>query len=124
MVAGAASPDDPTLADYWVARRRRATPPLDSPNLRLLTRQDGRCPLCGNHLLAPDQPPQSPREWESWWLNIAHKAIATEDLVHQARHGRPDNNRTRLIHASCGRELRARQRRRPALQTATPSGLA
>jgi RNA-directed DNA polymerase len=57
MVAGAASPDDPDLADYWATRRRRVKPPLDSYNLRLLTRQDGLCPLCGNHLLAPDQPP-------------------------------------------------------------------
>jgi RNA-directed DNA polymerase len=124
MVAGAASPDDPDLADYWATRRRRVKPPLDSYNLRLLTRQDGRCPLCGNHLLAPDQPPQTPREWETWWLGIAHKAIAAEHLVHQARRGTPDNNRTRLIHASCGRELRARQRRRPAPQPATPLGLA
>ncbi|MGD0247267.1 MAG: reverse transcriptase domain-containing protein, partial [Streptosporangiaceae bacterium] len=56
MVTGAASPDDPDLADYWNDRRKRVKPPLDSYNLRLLTRQDGRCPLCKDHLLSPDQP--------------------------------------------------------------------
>ena len=60
MVTGTASPDDPDLAAYWATRRQRVKPPLDSYNLRLLTRQDGRCPLCKDHLLTPDQPP-SPR---------------------------------------------------------------
>jgi Acyl-CoA dehydrogenase, N-terminal domain len=52
------------------------------------------------------------------------RAIAAEYLVHQDGRGMPDGNRTRLIHASCGRELQARTRRRPAPQPATPSGLA
>jgi RNA-directed DNA polymerase len=123
MVTGTASPDDPDLADYWATRRQRAKPPLDSYNLRLLTRQDGRCPICRDHLLSPDQPPQSPREWERWWLSVVRKAIAADYLVHQDGHGTPDGNRTRLIHASCGRELQAHRRRMPA-QPATPSGLA
>jgi RNA-directed DNA polymerase len=123
MVTGTASPDDPDLADYWATRRQRAKPPLDSYNLRLLTRQDGRCPICRDHLLSPDQPPQSPRERERWWLSVARKAIAADYLVHQDGHGTPDGNRTRLIHASCGRELQAHRRRMPA-QPATPSGLA
>jgi RNA-directed DNA polymerase len=50
MVTGTASPDDPDLADYWAARRRRVKPPLDSYNLRLLTKQAGRCPLCRDPL--------------------------------------------------------------------------
>jgi RNA-directed DNA polymerase len=121
-VAGAASPDDPDLTDYWAKRRRRVKPPLDSYNLRLLTRQDGRCPLCGDHLLTEDQPPQSPREWERWWLSIARKAIAVEYLVHQDRTSPPDAIRTRLIHASCRRGIQPRQRGKPApqLQPATP----
>ena len=55
MVTGAASPDDPDLNDYWAARRRRVKPSLDSHNLRLLTKQGGRCPLCRDHLLTTDQ---------------------------------------------------------------------
>jgi RNA-directed DNA polymerase len=60
LVTGGASPDDPGLADYWAMRRRKVPPPIDDYNLRLLTRQDGGCPLCGEHLLSPHQPPQSP----------------------------------------------------------------
>src|SRR6478672_4680608 len=45
MVTGAASPDDPALADYWAERRRKVKPPLDNYTLHLLARQDARCPL-------------------------------------------------------------------------------
>jgi RNA-directed DNA polymerase len=124
LVTGTASPDDPDLADYWNARRKRVKPPLDSYNLRLLTRQDGRCPLCKDHLLSPEQPPQSPWEWERWWQGMARRAIAADHLVHHGGHGMPGGRRTRLIHASCGRELQARNRRNQALQPATPLGLA
>ena len=82
MVKGAASTDDPALADYWASRRRRSKPPLDSYTLGLLTRQDGHCPLCGDHLPTADQPPQSPQEWERWWLQVTRKAIAASYLVH------------------------------------------
>jgi RNA-directed DNA polymerase len=124
LVAGGASPDDPDLAGYWAKRRQRVKPPLDDYNLRLLTRQDGKCPLCGEHMLAVDQPPQSPGEWEQWWLGVVRRAIAADYLTHHGRAGTPDGNRTRLVHASCHREHRTRNRRRPAAQPATPSGLA
>ena len=122
LVAGSASTDDPELIDYWATRRRRVKPPLDSYNQLLLTKQAGRCPLCRDHLLTADQPPQSPREWERWWLSVVRRAIAADYLVHQDEHGAPDRNRTRLIHTSCRRELQARKHRKPA--PATPSRLA
>ncbi len=46
MVPGMASPDDPSLADYWARRRQRSAPPLGGASLRLLKTQHGRCPLC------------------------------------------------------------------------------
>jgi RNA-directed DNA polymerase len=58
-VKGAASHDDPALAAYWANRRNKVKPPLNTYILRLLTRQDGLCPLCGDHLLTAGQPPQS-----------------------------------------------------------------
>jgi len=61
LVKGGSSPDDPALAGYWAQRRQKVRPPLDSYTVRLLSRQDGRCSLCGENLLTPDQPPQSPR---------------------------------------------------------------
>ncbi|GGQ31456.1 group II intron reverse transcriptase/maturase [Streptosporangium pseudovulgare] len=123
VVTGRSSPDDPDLIDYWVSRRRRVTPPLDSYNLRLLDRQKGRCPLYGDHLLTTDQPPQSPHEWERWWLGTARRAIAADYLTHQGRSGQ-DGDRTRLVHTSCNQRLHARHRREISRQPATPSRLA
>jgi RNA-directed DNA polymerase len=116
-VKGAASPDDPALAEYWANRRRRLKPPLDSYTLRLLTKQDGRCPLCQGPILSADQPPQSPHEWERWWQHIVRRAINADYLTHHGRPNSPDGDQTRLVHAACQRELLARQRRPQRLQS-------
>ena len=102
-VNGTASPDDPALTEYWAARRRRIKPPLDRYTLRLLTKQDSRCPLCGDPLLSAEQPPGSPRQWENWWLHVTRKAIQHDHLVHHGRPGRPgspDGDQTRLVHGA------------------------
>jgi RNA-directed DNA polymerase len=117
MVKGGASPDDPALAEYWAERRRRVKPPLDRYTLSLLTRQDGRCPLCGDEVLSAEQPPQSPEEWERWWLQGIRRAMVADHLVHLGRPGSPDGDQTRLVHASCRRGLQARQRRGTALRS-------
>jgi RNA-directed DNA polymerase len=123
-VKGAASPDDPALASYWAERRNKVRPPLDRYTQRLLARQAGLCPLCGDYLLSAEQPPQSPGQWERWWLHVTRRAIAASYLVHHGRPGPPDGDQTRLVHSSCQRGLQARQDRKPALQPATPSRLA
>lgn len=126
IVKGTASPDDPELTDYWATRRRRMKPPLDGYNLRLLTQQDGRCPLCGTHLITAEQPPQSPEDWTRWWLGVTRYGIAHDYLVHHGRPGRPgapDGDHTRLVHASCRRAAHAR-RRTPAQHTTSPARLA
>ena len=107
MVKGAASPDDPALASYWAERRKKVKPPLDGYTLRLLARQDARCPLCGEHLLNADQPPQSPWQWERWWQQVTRRAIAASYLVHHGRPGPRGADPTCLVHASCYRGLRA-----------------
>jgi RNA-directed DNA polymerase len=120
MVTGRASPDDPALTEYWARRRRTVKPPLDTYTLRLLTRQDARCPLCGEHLLTAEQPPQSPTQWERWWLHVTRKAIATDYLVHHGRPSSPDADHTRLVHASCYRgHLTPRHSRNPTQPTQT-----
>jgi RNA-directed DNA polymerase len=124
-VKGAASPDDPALATYWAERRKKVKPPLDGGTVRLLTRQAGLCPLCGEHLLHADQPPQSPDQWALWWHQVTRKTVAASYLVHDRRPGPPDDARTSLIHASCYRELRARiSRQDPAQPGCAPSRLA
>jgi RNA-directed DNA polymerase len=124
MVKEGASPDDPDLAKYWANRRRKVKPPLDRYTLGLLAKQDARCPLCGDHLLSADQPPQSPREWERWWLLVTRKAIVSDYLVHHGGHGSADGAHTRLVHASCHRAHLARTRRSTAHHPATSSRLA
>jgi RNA-directed DNA polymerase len=119
-VKAGASPDDPGLAGYWADRRKKVTPPLDGYTLRLLTRQDARCPLCGDQLLCADQPPQSPQQWERWWLQVTRRAIAASYLTHQGGPGPAGGDQTRLVHASCHRAHQARMRRSAALQPAAP----
>jgi RNA-directed DNA polymerase len=124
MVKGTASPDDPALTGYWAERRKRIKPPLDNYTLRLLTKQGARCPLCGDHLLTADQPPQSPEQWERWWLQVTRRAIVADYLMHHGGPGSPDGDQTRLVHASCHRGLKARQRKEPAQPTCTSQRLA
>ena len=122
-VKGGASPDDPALASYWAERRTKVKPPLDRYTLRLLARQAGLCPLCGDHLLSAEQPPQSPGQWERWWLHVTRRAVAASYLTH-GRPGPPDGDQTRLVHSACQRWPQARQSRKPARQPATSSRLA
>ncbi|HZI76326.1 MAG TPA: group II intron reverse transcriptase/maturase [Gemmatimonadales bacterium] len=64
LVTGTASPDDPSLTEYWTSRRRRRKPPVATAIFRLMRAQDGRCPVCRGLLLHADREPQSPQEWE------------------------------------------------------------
>jgi RNA-directed DNA polymerase len=105
LVKGWASPDDPTLASYWAARRRRGTPPLDPPRLRLLQRQHGRCPLCGQLLLPADQEPQHPDEWEQW-ITAVRAATRHQAIILDAAPGKPGGPAVfSLIHTHCRRRL-------------------
>jgi RNA-directed DNA polymerase len=115
-VQGAASPDDPALASYWARRRTKVKPPLDGYTLRLLARQAGRCPLCGDNLLSAEQPPESPAQWEQWWLHVTRRAIAASYLTHYKRTSPPRDDQICLVHSSCQRGLDARQRRKPERQ--------
>ncbi len=97
LVKSGASPDDPALAGYWAQRRRKVRPPPGNYTVRLLSRQDGRCSLCGENLLIPDQPPQTPEGWERWFLRVTKKAIEADYLV---RHDTPRAARNKE-HTSC-----------------------
>ena len=103
LVKGGASPDDPALAEYWSQRRRKVKPLLDAYTVRLLSRQDGRCSLCGENLITPDQPPQTPEGWERWFLWVTKKAIKADYLVHHDTPSAARNKRTHLVHATCSR---------------------
>jgi RNA-directed DNA polymerase len=114
MVPGTASPDDPTLADYWAKRRRKSTPPLDGLSLRLLWAQHGRCPACGGLLLYAEQEPTGLPEWERW-LTVTRKAVRKKAIIAQREAGTSDDPAAlRLIHAHC-------QERRTAVAVSVPA---
>ena len=117
LVKGGASPDDPALAGYWAQRRRKVPPPLDPYTVRLLSRQDGRCTLCGENLLTRDQPPQTPEGWERWFLQVTRQAITEDILVHHDTPSAARGMRTHLVHDTCSR--RRRQPVSPVLQPST-----
>jgi len=107
LVKGEASPDDPSLANYWADRRRRGRPPLDRVGLRLLLTQHGRCPLCGGLLLHADHEPQSPRQWEQW-LATVRKATRKQAILVEPQAAAPDQRATlHLVHTHCRRRAPA-----------------
>ena len=113
MVDGFASPDDPNLAGYWAARRRRRTPPVDRWGLIQLERQHGRCPLCRGLLLHADHEPQSPDEWEQWIL-VVRSAIRRQAILADQQPAAPNGPyASRLVHTHCARKA-ARRSERPA----------
>jgi RNA-directed DNA polymerase len=121
IVKGAASADDPALAEYWAWRRRKAPLPINNTSLRLHAAQDGRCPICRDTLLAVDHRPQTPREWERWLATTR----ATTTIVAVPEHGTSDSAEPRLIHTHCHTRHRAGNGERPAQQDAyEPPGLA
>lgn len=50
LVKGTASPDDPSLREYWEKRNRRKNQDLKPNDKRVADRQNGICPNCGDSL--------------------------------------------------------------------------
>jgi RNA-directed DNA polymerase len=122
VVKGAASPDDPALAEYWAERRRKMPPPtIGRARWRLYKVQDGRCPLCGDWLLPAEDPPPTLREWEQW-LATNRKTITKTAM---RKDGPSDEAEPRLLHTHCHHRHTAGDGNGPALLPAhEPSGLA
>src|SRR5229473_5489322 len=100
-VRGGASPDDPSLAGYWVERRRKRRPPsLDGHTLRLLKAQDDRCPACRGLLIDAEQEPQSPQAWEQWFID-ARRTMRKQRVVQRAEDPVGERISYRLVHAHC-----------------------
>ena len=91
IVRHRASPDDPALADYWAWRRRKAPLPINRTALWLHREQDGRCTICKSTLVAVEDRPQTPHQWETW-LATTRKTI---DVMWTP--GTPDKAEPRLI---------------------------
>ena len=97
MVRHRASPDDPTLTEYWAERRRKAPPlPTGRTGQRLLEAQHGRCPLCTTSLIPADDPPPAPQQWDDWMA--ATRSVITEN---PRADGSTDEPELRLTHVHC-----------------------
>jgi RNA-directed DNA polymerase len=115
MVKGRSSPDDPDLAGYWENRRRKNGPPLDAGTLTLLTRQENKCPHCGDAFFDLSHLPSSPEDWENWWLSVTRQRIPRAASAEKSTQP-ADGNGTglALVHASCHRFRKAAERRSAA----------
>jgi RNA-directed DNA polymerase len=92
LVKHRASPDDPTLREYWARRRQKTPLPINPTLQRLHVRQDGRCAICNGTLYA--EQPHTTQGWEQW-LHNARTPITVQvpSAAEQADY--------RLIHADC-----------------------
>ncbi|WP_344641263.1 group II intron reverse transcriptase/maturase [Kitasatospora cystarginea] len=107
MVRGGASPDDPSLREYWASRTRSVVPHLDKMSLSLAARQKGLCPLCKQALIAgAEYEPDHPREWMAWFA-ASKKMLNKHHFVYRRDGGSDDSRNIRLIHAECHRQLHA-----------------
>jgi RNA-directed DNA polymerase len=121
MVTGHASPDDPAQAQYWAERRGRQTlPPMDKRTAYFVLRQRGRCALCDGYLLHADDEPQSPHEWERWFI-VVHRALRKQHIAYWGR-ARTDEREIRLVHAYCHRRNALAAKEGPA-STMKPASL-
>jgi RNA-directed DNA polymerase len=94
IVRHRASPDDPELGDYWAWRRHKAPLPINRTAERLHREQNGRCAICQATLIAVEDRPQTPHQWETW-VATAPKTI---NVVWAPG---TDKAEPRLIHPGC-----------------------
>jgi RNA-directed DNA polymerase len=115
MVKGRSSPDDPDLAGYWENRRRKHGPALDAGTLALLTRQEGKCPHCGDPFFDLSHLPASPEDWEDWWLSVTRQRIPRATSTGRSAQPTEGSQATlTLVHASCHRARKAAEHRSAA----------
>jgi RNA-directed DNA polymerase len=76
---------------------------MPSQSVAVMPIQNDAGHLCGENLLHPDQPPQSPQGWEHWFLWVTKKAITADYLVHHDTPNAARSKRTHLVHATCHR---------------------
>jgi RNA-directed DNA polymerase len=90
LVKGTASPDDPSLQDYWWSRRRVNMRLLSKSDRKLAEDQDWRCPVCGRDLIIDGEELQ--RHHKKPRCDGGADAQSNRELVHlychQQRHAR------------------------------------
>jgi RNA-directed DNA polymerase len=94
LVKGRASPDDPTLTEYWSRRRRRQPPPLSGPSLGVLRAQEGLCAGCATPLFDAEEEFDTATAWGQGTIT----SLVTRQRVAGAT---GDPVTYRLVHPEC-----------------------
>ncbi len=101
-----ASPDDPTLRDYWWARRKINIRRLTKDDVRLAEQQNWECPVCGRDLII-----------EGEELQRHHKQPRNEG-------GTDARSNRELVHLYCHQQRHAMLRRKRQAEAGDePAGL-
>jgi RNA-directed DNA polymerase len=94
MVKGTASPDDPSLREYWWEKRKVNIRNISDSDIRLAESQDWLCPVCGENLINGEE------------LHRHHKEPTCD-----GGSDRPENRE--LVHLYCHQQRHAKRRRAP-----------
>ena len=92
LVRGRSSPDDPRLKDYWAKRQATGAKNLTRSKQKLVKRQHGRCPQCGEMLFNEEE------------LQIHHLRARSEG-------GKDTYSNLALVHLLCHQQIHARTER-------------
>ena len=90
LVKGAASPDDPALAEYWGARSRQRTKALSPSMQKMAHRQGYVCATCGEPLVNGEE------------LHAHHR-------IPKAQGGTDAYDNLELVHLYCHQQIHARR---------------
>ena len=74
-----------------------------------------------SEVLSAAQPPESPEQWERWWLQVVRRAIVVDYLVHHGRPGPPEGDQGTNADARTGRPCPLRRVRHNAQPTSSRS---
>src|SRR6266550_3466295 len=92
LVKGRASPDDPSLKDYWTKRQAAQAKDLTFSKQKLAKRQHGRCPECGDSLFNEEE------------LQVHH-------LLARSQGGKNSYSNLALVHLLCHQHIHAKTER-------------
>jgi RNA-directed DNA polymerase len=92
LVRGKASPDDPCLKDYWKKRQTAKAKDLTFSKQKLVKRQYGRCPECGETLFNDEE------------LHVHH-------LLPLSQGGKNSYSNLALVHIFCHQQIHAKTKR-------------
>ncbi len=92
LVKGRASPDDPSLTDYWTKRQAAKAKDLTLSKQKLAKRQYGRCPECGDSLFNEEE------------LQVHHRLARSQG-------GKNSYSNLALVHLLCHQHIHAKTER-------------